>query len=72
MVASEREPGAGRFENSCEYRLDQDGRRIVVVAEGTTVADATAFEWRTALRVELDGRTFFERDWHEAIPRDLI
>ena len=72
MVASERDPGAGRFENSCEYRLDQDGRRIVVVAEGTTVADATAFEWRTAIRVELDGRTFFERDWHEAIPRDLI
>jgi putative CocE/NonD family hydrolase len=72
MIASEREPGAGRFENSCEYRLDQDGRRIVVVAGGTTVADATAFEWRTALRVELDGRTFFERDWHEAIPRDLI
>ena len=72
MVAFDHEPGEGRFENSCEYRLDQDGRRIVVVAEGTTVADATAFDWRAGIRVELDGETFFQRDWHEAIPRDLI
>ena len=71
MVASEREPGAGRFENSCEYRLDQDGRRIVIIADGTTVADATTFDWRAAIRVELDGEPFFQRDWHEAIPRDL-
>ncbi|HTK43950.1 MAG TPA: CocE/NonD family hydrolase [Patescibacteria group bacterium] len=71
MVASEREPGVGRFENSCEYRLDQSGRRIVVVADGTTVADATTFDWRAGIRVQLDGELFFQRDWHEAIPRDL-
>ena len=71
MVASEREPGAGRFENSCEYRLDKDGRRILVVADGTTIADATAFDWRASIRVELDGEPFFQREWHEAVPRDL-
>jgi hypothetical protein len=71
MVASEREPGFGRFENSCEYRLDQDGRRIVVVAEGMTVADASNFDWHTGLRVQLDGEPFFRREWDEAIPRDL-
>jgi putative CocE/NonD family hydrolase len=71
MVASEREPGVGRFENSCEYRLDEDGRRIIVVAEGTTVADATTFDWSAGIRVELDGEEFFRREWHEAIPRDL-
>ena len=71
MSASEREPGAGRFENGCEYRLERDGRRIVVVADGTTVADATTFDMRASLRVELDGEPFFRRDWHAAIPRDL-
>ena len=72
MSASEREPGAGRFENSCEYRLDGDGRRIVVVADGTTIADATAFDMRVGIRVELDGEPFFERRWHEEIARDLL
>src|SRR6185436_1160257 len=66
MVASEREPGSGRFENSCEYRLDKDGRRIVVMADGTIEADASTFDWRAGLRVELDGEPFFQRDWREA------
>jgi hypothetical protein len=72
MVASEQEPGSGRFENSCEYRLDKDGRRIVVIADGTTVADATTFDWRVGLHVSLDGDAFFDREWRERIPRDLL
>ena len=72
MTAWEREPGAGRFENTCEYRLGQDGRRVVVVADGTTVASSSAFDMAVRIRVELDGATFFEREWHEAIPRDLL
>ena len=38
MTASAREPGHGRFENACEYRLDRDGRQVDIVADGTTVA----------------------------------
>ena len=72
MAASDREPGVGRFENSCEYRLDRDGRRIVVVADGTTIADATSFDMRVGIRVELDGESFFERRWHDEIARDLL
>jgi uncharacterized protein len=72
MTASEREPGHGRFENACEYRLDKDGHRIVVTADGTTVATTTAFEMDVRIRVELDGEPFFERDWREEIPRDLV
>ena len=71
MAASERDPGAGRFENACEYRLERDGRRLVVFADGTTVADATTFDMRVGIRVDLDGERIFERDWHEEIPRDL-
>jgi hypothetical protein len=71
MTASVREPGAGRFENRCEYRLDRQGHRIVVVADGTTIADAATFDMRVGIRVELDGASFFEREWRETIPRDL-
>jgi putative CocE/NonD family hydrolase len=72
MTASEREPGRGRFENACEYRLDRDGHRVDVVADGTTVATSTAFEMDVGIRVRLDGELFFERHWREEIPRDLL
>ena len=72
MTASEREPGHGRFENACEYRLDKDGHRIVVRADGTTAATPSAFQMDVRIRVELDGEPFFERDWREEIPRDLL
>jgi hypothetical protein len=71
MTASEREPGVGRFENSSEYRLDREGRRIVVVADGTTTADQTAFDMQVGLRVDMDGERFFQREWHETVARDL-
>jgi putative CocE/NonD family hydrolase len=72
MAASEREPGEGRFENACEYRLDHEGRRVVVIADGTTVATTTAFEMDVTIRVELDGAPFFARSWREVVPRDLL
>jgi uncharacterized protein len=71
MAASDGDPGAGRFENACEYRLDRDGRRIRIFADGTTRASATSYEMRVGIRVELDGAPFFDRGWHEVIPRDL-
>ena len=72
MTASERVPGDGHFENACEYRLDQAGHRIVVIADGSTVARATDFDMRVGIKVELDGAPFFERAWHEVIARDLL
>ena len=72
MVAWKRGPGTGRFENDCEYRLERDGTRIVVVADGSIVATESALEMTARLRVELDGEPFFERDWRERILRDLF
>jgi putative CocE/NonD family hydrolase len=72
MVAWKRAPGTGRFENACEYRLERDGHRIVVVADGTTIATESAFDMAARLRVDLDGESFFERDWRERILRDLL
>ena len=72
MAAWKRAAGTGRFENACEYRLDRDGRRIVVIADGTTIATESAFDWSVRVRVELDGASFFEREWRERIARDLL
>lgn len=72
MSASERAPGEGRFENRCDYRLHRDGLHVEVTADGTTIASATAFDWRVGLRVAVDGEPFFERQWNETIPRDLL
>ena len=72
MTASERSPGSGRFENTCEYRLVRDGLDVFVVADGLTLADPDAFDMRLGLRVEVDGVQWFERRWQERIARDLL
>ena len=65
-----RAPAASRTRASTGW--SSDGRRIVVVADGITVATATAFEMDVGIRVELDGEPFFDRAWREVIPRDLL
>jgi putative CocE/NonD family hydrolase len=72
MAAWKRAPGTGRFENACEYRLDANGHRIVVIADGATIATESAFDMAVRLRIELDGESFFDRAWRERIPRDLL
>ena len=72
MSASEREPGAGRFENECTYRLVQGDHAIDVVADGTTIATPDQLDMAVGLRVVLDGAPFFERSWREVIARDLL
>jgi putative CocE/NonD family hydrolase len=72
MWASASEPGHGRFENACEYRLDRDGHVVDIVADGTTIATATEFEMAVSIRVDLDGERFFERAWREVVARDLL
>jgi hypothetical protein len=72
MAAWKRAPGTGRFENACEYRLDRDGRRVVVFADGTTLATESSVDMAVRIRVELDDEAFFERDRREKIPRDLL
>jgi uncharacterized protein len=72
MTASARDPGRGRFENACAYRLDRDGHQVDIVAGGTTVATEDALEWDVWINVDLDGVRFFDREWHEVILRDLL
>lgn len=72
MTASDREPGTGRSENVCEYRLSRDGLAVRVVADGVTVAEPGAFDISGRLRIQLDGEPFYERRWHDRVVRDLL
>ncbi|HEX5149730.1 MAG TPA: hypothetical protein VFW02_11650, partial [Candidatus Limnocylindrales bacterium] len=72
MAAWKRAPGTGRFENLCEYRLDTAGHVIRVLAEGMTIATDSAFDMAVRHRVELDAEPFWDREWRERIPRDLL
>ena len=72
MTAWEGDPGRATFDNRCVYALRQDGIAADVEAVGRTVAGGDAFTLDLALSVRLDGAPFFERSWHEVVPRDLV
>lgn len=72
MTAWERDPGRATFDNRCAYALRQDGIAADVEAVGRTVAGPDAFTLDLALSVHFDGDLFFERSWHEVVPRDLV
>ena len=72
MTAWERDPGRATFDNRCVYALTQDGMAADVEAVGRTVAGRDSFTLDLQLSVRLDGAAFFERSWHEVIPRDLV
>ena len=72
MTASDADPAHARMRTEVVYRLDQDGRAIVVLADGLMTSTETTFELAVTLDVTLDGRSFHHRDWVETIPRRLV
>ena len=72
MTARDADPADARMHNEVIYRLRSEGSEILINANGTTTASATDFDMEVGLRVNLDGAPFFERNWHETIPRQLV
>ncbi len=72
MTASDVDPAHARMANAVDYRLDQDGHRIVIRASGETTSTETDFRMAVRLEIDLDGEPFFQRDWAERIPRRLV
>jgi hypothetical protein len=72
MTASDVAPATARMTSEIVYRLEQDGARVEAVATAETTSTATDLRLRGALRVRLDDEPFFERDWDETIPRQLV
>ena len=72
MTARDADPADARMENEVEYRLRDRETDIRVLASGSVQTSASDFDMRARLQVFLDGSPFFERDWAEMIPRQLV
>ena len=53
-------------------RPDGELTEIEIRADSTQTSTATDFDLAVRLAVDVDGERFFERDWHEVIPRRLV
>ena len=72
LAAADADPAHARLDSDVIYRWAGDGFAIDVRAEGVIASDEGAFDVRVALAVRLDGEPFFEREWRERIPRNLV
>ncbi|MGK2852416.1 MAG: CocE/NonD family hydrolase [Candidatus Limnocylindrales bacterium] len=79
MTAWDANPARAELEAQVVYRWqerepDRDGAltRIEIRADSRQSSTATDFDLAVRLEVDVDGARFFERDWHEVIPRHLV
>ncbi len=72
MTARDADPGRAEMRNDVVYRLRRDGTDILIESDGTIHTTPTEIEMTVRLRVQLDGEPFFEREWQETVPRDLL
>jgi hypothetical protein len=79
MTAWDGDPGRAELDAHVVYRwqereADREGEltRIEIRADSRQTSTATDFDLAVSLEVDVDGARFFERSWHETIPRDLV
>jgi hypothetical protein len=72
MIAADRDPAVATLETTVIYRWQERDFETEIVAEGTIASDAGAFTIDLELAVTLDGEDFFDRRWHERVPRRLV
>jgi len=79
MTASDADPAGADLEAHVVYRwqereVERNGEltRIEIRADSRQTSTATAFDLAVGLEVDVDGERFFERSWHEVIPRNLV
>ncbi len=79
MTARDDEPARAEIDANVVYRwqereVDRDGEltRIEIRADSRQTSTATDFDLTVRLEVDVDGARFFERSWHETIPRHLV
>jgi len=79
MTAWDEDPARAELDAHVVYRwqereTDRDGEltRIEIRADARQSSTATDFDLAVHLEVDVDGVRFFERSWHETIPRRLV
>jgi hypothetical protein len=79
MTAWDADPARAELDANVVYRwqereADRDGEltRIEIRATSRQTSTATDFDLSVRLEVDVDGTRFFDRDWSERIPRELV
>jgi putative CocE/NonD family hydrolase len=79
MTAWDTDPARAELDAHVVYRwqereIDRDGEltHIEIRADSRQTSNATDFDLGVRLEVDVDGERFFERAWHEVIPRHLV
>lgn len=66
------DPATARARGRHTSRLHRGGRCYAATSEVSIQASEESFDVAIALDVELDGRLYHSRRWHEVIPRELL
>jgi hypothetical protein len=78
MTAWDDDPARAELDARVVYRWQErepgrdDLTRIEIHADSEQTSSAAEFDLSVRLTVDVDGERFFERDWHEVIPRHLV
>ena len=72
LTASDADPAHASLSADVIYRWHEQTFDTEIRARSRQTSDATAFDLRVELEVDLDGEPFFRREWHESIPRRLV
>lgn len=79
MTAWDDDPARAELEARVVYRWQEreahrEGEltRIEIRADSSQTSGATDFDLAVRLEVDVDGERFFERAWHEVVPRHLV
>jgi putative CocE/NonD family hydrolase len=72
MTAFHEDPATAILENDVVYRWHDHDFTTEIRATGRTTSDVASFFFDLRLEVDLDGSRFFERAWHEIVPRHLV
>jgi hypothetical protein len=79
MRASDADPAHAALDAHVVYRWQEretarngELTRIEIRADSRQTSTATDFDLGVRIEVDVDGDRFFDRDWHEVIPRHLV
>jgi len=72
MTAFDADPARAILGADVIYRWQEHAFETEIRARSRQTSDLEAFDLAVELEVDLDGKPFFRRDWHERIPRRLV
>lgn len=72
LTASDRDPARATLDADVVYRWHEHSFDTEIRARSHQTSTATDFDLSVKLEVDVDGRPFFRRDWHETIERRLV